>query len=89
MIQSCSLLDLLAVQMRCTYLSDLRFLSNMQRRHLARMVDAVVPLDEDLWEWNDALEYLSGLPPQKTAIEAKTALVKALQQGKKPDGTLF
>lgn len=85
MIQRLSLLDLLALQMKCTYLSDLRFLNDVQRWPLARVLESYVSLDEDVQEWNDALEYLSGQPPEETAIGAKTALIKALQQGIRPD----
>lgn len=73
-----SLLDLLAIQMKCDYLSDLRFLSSEQRRYLAQKLDRLTLREEDLRDWNDALSYLTGMPPEKTAIEAKRNLIERL-----------
>ena len=75
-----SLLDLLSIQMGCMYLSDLRFLSLEQRRYLAQRLDRLTPREEDVREWNDALEYLTGAPPEKTAQAAKERLVHLLSQ---------
>lgn len=38
-----SLLDLLSIQMKCEYLSDLRFLSQEQRRYLAQKLNRLTP----------------------------------------------
>lgn len=43
-----SLLDLLSIQMKCEYLSDLRFLSWEQRRYLAQKLDELTPRQEDI-----------------------------------------
>ncbi len=75
-----SLLDLLSIQMGCMYLSDLRFLSPEQRRYLAQRLDRLTPRQEDIREWNDALEYLTGAPPEDTAQAAKDRLVHLLSQ---------
>ena len=75
-----SLLDLLAIQMGCMYLSDLRFLSLEQRRYLAQRLDRLTPRQDDVREWNDALEYLTGAPPEDTAQAAKERLVHLLSQ---------
>lgn len=75
-----SLLDLLSIQMSCMYLSDLRFLSPEQRRYLAQRLDRLTPRQEDIREWNDALEYLTGAPPEDTAQAAKDRLVHLLSQ---------
>ena len=75
-----SLLDLLAIQMRCNYLSDLRFLSRGQRQYLARKLEQLMPKEEDLQDWNNALEYLTGAAPEKSAQAAKEQLVKLLCQ---------
>lgn len=75
-----SLLDLLSIQMGCMYLSDLRFLSPEQRRYLAHKLERMTPREEDVWEWNDALDYLTGVPPEKTAQAAKVRLVHLLSQ---------
>ena len=45
-----SLLDAMAVWTGCTYLSGLR--------RLARALEKVPIREEDLFEWNDALQYL-------------------------------
>ena len=75
-----SLLDLLSIQMGCMYLSDLRFLSPEQRRYLARRLELLIPRQEDIREWNDALDYLTGAPPEHTARAAKDRLVHLLSQ---------
>ena len=73
-----SLLDLLSIQMGCMYLSDLRFLSLEQRRYLAQKLDCLTPREEDIREWNDALEYFTGARPCANAEEARTALIAGL-----------
>ncbi len=75
-----SLLDLLSIQMGCMYLSDLRFLSPEQRRYLARRLELLTPREEDVREWNDALDYLAEAPPEDTARAAKERLVHLLSQ---------
>lgn len=75
-----SLLDLLAIQMGYMYLSDLRFLSLEQRRYLAQRLDRLTPRQDDVREWNDALDYLTGAPPEDTAQAAKERLVHLLSQ---------
>lgn len=75
-----SLLDLLSIQMGCMYLSDLRFLSSEQRRYLARRLELLTPREEDVREWNDALDYLAEAPPEDTARAAKERLVHLLSQ---------
>lgn len=73
-----SLLDLLVIQMKCEYLSDLRFLSQEQLRYLAQKLEQLTPREEDIWEWNDALDYLTGAPPEATALAVKERLLKIL-----------
>lgn len=73
-----SLLDLLSVQMGCRYLSDLHFLSQDQRHSLARKLEALPAREDRLQDWNAALAYLSGAPPEKTALAAKKHLVSSL-----------
>ena len=75
-----SLLDLMSIQMGCMYLSDLRFLSPEQRRYLARRLELLTPREEDVREWNDALDYLAEAPPEDTARAAKERLVHLLSQ---------
>ena len=75
-----SLLDLLSIQMKCEYLSDLRFFSQEQRRYLAQRLDRLTPREEDVREWNDALIYLTGASPEDTAQAAKARLLYLLSQ---------
>lgn len=75
-----SLLDLLAIQMKCEYLSDLRFLTQEQRQYLAHKLECLTPREENIRDWNDALVYLTGAPPENTAQTAKERLVSLLSQ---------
>ena len=75
-----SLLDSLSIQMGCMYLSDLRSLSPEQRRSLAQKLEQLTPREADVREWNDALNYLTGAPPEDTAQAAKERLVSLLSQ---------
>lgn len=79
MIVEQSLLDLMAIQMRCMYLSDLRFLSLEQRRYLAQKLERLTPREENVREWNDALGYLTGAPSEETSYAAKERLIQFLQ----------
>ena len=74
-----SLLDLMSLQMGCDYLSDLRFLSRSQRMALAEKLKRFPAKDDDLCDWNDALEYLTGdSTPRATAEDARAALIFGL-----------
>lgn len=75
-----SLLELLSIQMGCTYLSDLRFLSPKQRRQLARKLKRLTPRESDTREWNDVLTYLTGAQPATTALAAKERLIMLLSR---------
>ena len=73
-----SLPDLLSVQMGCRYLSDLRFLSPEQRCRLAQKLGALPAREDKVRDWNAALAYLSGAPPEKSAQAAKEHLIQSL-----------
>lgn len=74
-----SLLDLIANQMGCMYLSDLRFLDSAQRAVLAEKLKQLPARASDLRDWNDALEYLTGdNRPRADAEQAKAALISGL-----------
>lgn len=53
------LLDELAQRMGCEYLSDLRFLDALGRHALGCALNAFPSRYAGLWEWNDALAYLT------------------------------
>ena len=80
-----SLLDAMSIQMGCAYLSDLRFLNSEQQRRLAQALEKIPADSATLFEWNDALEYLTGgkaaLPD---AAQARTALMEALAAANGP-----
>lgn len=80
MITEQSLLDLIAIQMGCTCLSDLRFLTGIQRMRLAHKLEPLTPREEDLNQWNDALVYLTNVPPETSARMAKKRLIQCLLQ---------
>lgn len=73
-----SLVDMLAQELGCQYLSDLSFLEDAQRTYLARIIQDT-PLDAaSLFEWNDALAYLVESPPEHDASSAKQKLLSSL-----------
>ena len=79
MIMEASLIDVLAKELRCEYISDLRFLPACEYRKAARYIEEKIPADSaSLFEWNDALEYLSGAEPESTPEAAKKKLIKWL-----------
>lgn len=78
MITEQSLLELLAIQMGCEYLSDLRYLTIAQRNYLAQKLIPLSPRQEDLRDWNKVLTYLTGEPAEKTALAAKARLIELL-----------
>lgn len=56
---SLSLVDYLAAQLGCEYVSDLHFLDALDRLRLTHVVSKLSPDDWPLEEWNDALEYVA------------------------------
>ena len=72
------ILEHLAACAGCVYLSDLRFLSTCQRRHLAAEVAAIPCRAASLHCWNDALFYLTGIAPQASPEAARSRLTAAL-----------
>lgn len=78
MHEKMSLLDVMAAQMGCEYLSDLRYLDSGQRAALAEKLGELAPKASDLRDWNDALEYLTGQPPQSSTEQARAALIAGL-----------
>ena len=72
-----SLLDFLAHQVGSTYLSDL---PRMSGARLVRELEQIPAEAASLRDWNDALDYLTGAPPEDTAQAAKERLVHLLSQ---------
>lgn len=62
------------------YLSDLRCLPDAERLRLARKLEKVCPKDASLHDWNDALQYPAGQPPQQMAQAARERLIQSLSR---------
>lgn len=78
-IQWLGLLELAASRLGCEYLSDLRYIDGLQRARLSRQLEKVPDSAVSLREWNDALEYLTGQPPEPTPEAAKARLLQTLR----------
>jgi len=61
-----SLLAFFAVISQCQFISDLRYLDEDGRRFLSHAASCLPTESYSLAEWNDALNYLASMPPQKT-----------------------
>ena len=73
-----SLLDAMAVQARREYLSDLKYLQDWELIKLGRALEQVPANAAALSEWNDALAYLAGAPPEQTQEAARERLITFL-----------
>lgn len=78
-----TLLDDLARKAGCMFLSDLWFLPKWQRSRLAREIEKIPPNALSLREWNDTLDYLTGLPGEQSSAQARSALLRALKRDEK------
>lgn len=75
-----ALLEYLAKRAGLQYLSDLHYLSRQEQCHLSREISRI-PAEAFLTaEWNDALDYLTGLPPEPSAPDAREALLQHLAE---------
>ena len=74
-----SLLDWMARQVSCEYLSDLHQLTEQQRKSLSAALKPLKAEESELRQWNDALTYLfHGSAAQKTAAAAREMLLRQL-----------
>ena len=76
-----SLLEEMSAHIGLVYLSDLHYLSFGQRKKLAHKLQRMTPREDDMDQWNEALQYLAGLPAEDTARDAWQRLVKWLRDG--------
>ena len=77
-----SFLEYLSYRSRSDALSELHSLNILERRRVIRAIESV-PVDEiPLEEWNDALSYLVGQPPETSIPAARERLISCL---KRPD----
>ncbi len=77
-----SLLDVLASEAHCQHLSDLKFLTDGQREHLAKELTHAPASLGSLQDWNEALEYVAKYPPEATPEAARERLIQALSQSR-------
>lgn len=73
-----SLLDYLTLCMGSCRISDLRVMNQERKCEMAFYIEPLSASDASVEEWNDALQYLTGGAPRKTAEEGKAALCRAL-----------
>ena len=73
-----SLLDAMAIQSRREYLSDLKYLQDWELIRLGRTLEKAPAKAAALFEWNDALAYLAGAPPEQTQEAARERLISVL-----------
>ncbi len=80
MAEEKDLFERMAELMGCSYVSDLRYLDRKEKLRLAGIVSLIPDSDADLFQWNDALEYLTGAKVKQTdPAFAKLALVNGLR----------
>ena len=73
-----SLLEYLARGAGVDILSDLRQLPDSENRALAQLLERIPEEAASLWEWNDALEYLTGRSAEQTVERARKRLIQSL-----------
>lgn len=66
------------MRLRCDSLSDLRFLRPWQQVRLGRLITELPLQAASSAEWNDALTYLTGLPPMPDGEQARHRLLATL-----------
>ena len=72
------LLDAMQSWVGCENLSDLHWLDDIQRLRLSHKLEKLPPDAASLFEWNDALGYLTRQPPEETAQAARGRLIRML-----------
>ena len=80
MVAEIPLLEVMRVRMGAFYLSDLRLLPSYERMRLARVAADIPATSASIREWNGALLYVSGIPPEQTAEAARERLIQSLSQ---------
>ena len=73
-----SLLEFLACRAGCSLLSELREPDWLLRGALLHTLEGLPPDAAPLKERNDALQYLTGAPPEATASAARARLIALL-----------
>ena len=78
MDQQSSLLDYLAFESECEYISDMPTIGMTGKWKLYCAVKKLEPDIYALSQWNEALTYLTRRGPENTSEEARSALLQAL-----------
>lgn len=78
MVVQIPLIDWLAYQAKCSFISDLRDLGPAGRARLLHIVGQIQPDAASLSEWNQALDYVMGAPPCQSGTEAKSQFMRIL-----------
>lgn len=79
-VRQISILEYLAIHLKCEYLSDLRLLGKGKRMALIQALEGIPVERADLYEWNEALSYLTEAPPCESRVDAKHQIIKLLEQ---------
>lgn len=74
-----SLVDYLAAQIACAYISDLRFMDTLEKIRLFHVIRKLSPSDWSLRQWNDALEYIANKQAADTVEAAYEELLASLR----------
>ncbi len=73
------LLDCFSDDLRCEYLSDLRFLNASRKQKLAEIIKSDYPsYYASDFEWKDTFQYLTGNEPEGTAESIREKLIEFL-----------
>lgn len=76
------MLDELFETVGCMYLSDLKYAGRNVKMIIARIIERKYPAETvSLHEWNDALFYLTGSPPESSSQLARRKLLNLLRGG--------
>lgn len=79
-VMQISILEYLTIHLKCEYLSDLRLLRRGKRTALIQALEEIPVERADLYEWNEALNYLTEAPPCESRADAKHQIIKLLEQ---------
>lgn len=73
------LLEYLAYISGSKYLSDLHYLDGIERNRIAQALENISSESVSLWEWNDALNYLTGVGPAASPSAARELLIEQMR----------
>ena len=78
-----SLLDNILLDMKKSCLSELRYCNDSCRQQMAKLITERYPTESaSLYEWNDAIQYLTGGTGENTEDKARKKLIHFLRSVK-------